>query len=92
MGGFISEVEAAGTLLASGDASDAELRDLMGRIIDSYTAGYSGVLTRAKENNAAASGIEVEIAVAKASEKSRASRLYQDFIRAVADTLTARHP
>lgn len=92
MSRFINEAEEARAVLVSGQATDAELHDLMGAIIESYTSGYRRVVDSAKERHTGIAGIDVEMGVARASEKSKAGCLYQEFIRAVADTLNSRHP
>ena len=45
-----------------------------------------------KSENPDMSGFDVEMAVARAYERIKASALLQQFTQAAADTLTRRHP
>ena len=92
MADFIREVEDANQTLLSGTASDQQLRDLMFAIQESYLSKYHDLMTSYKSKNPDMSGIDVELQLARKSEKSKASQLIQQFTQAVADTLSARHP
>ena len=92
MADFIHEVEDANAVLLSGNASDQQLRELMFAIQESYLSKYHDLMTNYKSKNPEMSGIDVELQLARKSEKSKASQLMQQFTQAVADTLSARHP
>lgn len=92
MASFIREVEDANKTLLLGNASDSRLRDLMFAIQESYLSKYHDLMTDYKLKNPNMAGIDVELELARKSEKSKASQLMQQFTQAVADTLSARHP
>lgn len=58
---------------------------------ESYTTKYQFILAAYKSKNPDMSGIDVELAVARASERSKATALLQQFTQAASDTLTGRH-
>lgn len=87
---FILEAEAAMASLRNGNASDKEIRNRISEIIESYTTKYQSILAAYKSENLDMSGIDVEIAVARASERSKATKLLQQFTQAASDTLEQR--
>lgn len=90
MSSFIQEVNSATSELQSGRLSNSEIADLIYKITEDYTAAYGQCVAYAKERYKQIPGGEVEMAVAKASESSRASRLLQSFTKAAADTIASR--
>lgn len=87
---FIREAEAAMASLRNGNATDKEIRNRISEIIESYTTKYQSILAAYKSENLDMSGIDVEIAVARASERSKATKLLQQFTQAASDTLEQR--
>ncbi|MDE7411452.1 MAG: protein kinase [Paramuribaculum sp.] len=92
MADFIREVEDAYEVLLSGNVPDSQISDLMHAIMNSHSSKYRDLLTSHKSKNPDMSGIDVELELARKAEKSKANRLFEQFMQAVADTLTARHP
>lgn len=90
MAEFIRQVEASTVILSSGSARDDQIRDMISAILESYTSKYGELLSDLKEKNPDISGIDIEMAVARESERSRAANLYQHFIQAAGDTIKAR--
>lgn len=89
---FIQDAQKDLDDLSAGTLSDSQIRDIMTKIVKAYTSGYHNLLNDYKDENPEADGIDVELAVAKAAEKSRASNLLQKFTQAASDTIKARHP
>lgn len=87
---FIREAEAAMASLRNGNATDKEIRDMVFQMAESYTTKYQSILAAYKSENLDMSGIDVEIAVARASERSKATKLLQQFTQAASDTLEQR--
>ncbi|MDE5799848.1 MAG: protein kinase [Paramuribaculum sp.] len=92
MADFIREVEDAFEILLSGNVPDSRIRELMYAIQKSYLSKYHDLMTNHKSKNPDMSGIDVELELARKAEKSKANRLFEQFMQAVADTITARHP
>ena len=92
MSEFIRQAETSTAVLSTGTATDDQIRDMISNILESYTSRYGELLSSIKAANPDISGIDIEMAVARASEKSQAARLYQQFIDAASDTIKARHP
>lgn len=80
------------TALSAGSLSDSRIQDMMSKIIDSYSSNYQVILSEYKAANPDVYATEVELAIAKASERSDVTKLYQQFIQAARDTIVARHP
>lgn len=78
--------------LCSGNISDGTIRELMRETVEKYTSRYGELLSNYKETNPDIPSLEVELALAQASEKSNASRLLQQFTQTAVDTLRKRHP
>lgn len=91
MSAFIQKATAAMATLRKGNATDKEIRDMVFQMAESYTTKYQFILAAYKSKNPDMSGIDVELAVARASERSKATALLQQFTQAASDTLTGRH-
>lgn len=78
--------------LRSGNISDGTIRELMRETVEKYTSRYGELLSNYKETNPEMPSLEVELALAQASEKSNASRLLHQFTQTAVDTLRKRHP
>lgn len=92
MSDFVRETDEAIASLRKGNASDKEIRNRISEISESYTTKYQSILASYKSENPEMPGIDVEMAVARASERSKATKLFQQFIQAASDTLKQRHP
>lgn len=90
MSAFIQKATAAMAALRKGNATDREIRDMVFQMAESYTTKYQSILAAYKSENLDMSGIDVEIAVARASERSKATKLLQQFTQAASDTLEQR--
>lgn len=89
---FIDEANSALALLQNGELSDKEIRNRISDLLETYTSTYQSILNDYKTENPDMSGIDVEMAVARLSERSKATALLQQFTQAAADTLTSRNP
>lgn len=92
MSSFIKDVNAAHERLRTGNVPDPELTNLMYEMTEKYTSAYGKVVEGYKSMNPQVPGVEIELAVAKASESSKAAKLLQEFTKASADTMNYRHP
>lgn len=92
MADFIQEAQRYLSDLSSATLTDRQIRDMMSKIVESYTSKYHIIQTDYKAAYAESDGIDIELAVARASEKSRASGLLQKFTLAASDTIKTRHP
>ena len=90
MSAFIQKATAAMAALRKGNATDREIRDMVFQMAESYTTKYQFILAAYKSKNPDMSGIDVELAVARASERSKATALLQQFTQAASDTLEQR--
>lgn len=90
MSSFSTEAELALQSLSAGTLSNAEISDLMMKLVEDYTTAYGKLVEDSKATNPRIPATDVELAVARASERSRASQLLQQFTRAAADTINAR--
>lgn len=88
---FIDEANSVLAFLQNGELSDKEIRNKLSEIVESYTSKYQDILNAYKSENTNMTGIDVEMTVAKASEHSQATKLFQQFTQAVSDTLEQRH-
>ena len=79
-------------LLQSGNITDRAIQEHTNKAIDIYTSTYGELLSYYKELNPDRPSLEVELALAKASEQSNVSRLLQQFTQAAVDTLRKRNP
>lgn len=87
---FIQEAEAAMASLRNGNAADKEIRNMISQMVESYSSKYQSLLDDYKSENHDMSGIDVEMVVARASERSKATALLQQFTQAASDTLELR--
>lgn len=92
MSEFIREAENAIATLRKGNATDKQIHNLVDAILESHSVKYQSLMKAYKSENPDMSGFDVEMAVARAYERSKASALLQQFTQAAADTLTRRHP
>lgn len=88
---FIDETNSALASLRNGGLSDKEIRNKLSEIVEAYTSKYQDILSAYKSENTNMTGIDVEMAIAKASEHSQATKLFQLFTQAASDTLEQRH-
>lgn len=89
---FIMETNGILAELSSGTVTDREISEMMSEVVNNYTSAYNDLLTELKKEHPNAAGIDVELALARASENSHASSIMQQFTQAVRDTIVARHP
>lgn len=89
---IIKEAQEALSTLSKGSLSDNQISDMSYHIILSHSSKYQDILSEYKAANPDISGIDVELAVARASEKSKSTKLLGQFTQAVRDTMVARHP
>ncbi len=92
MAEFSQEAQTSLDELNSGALTDEQIRNKMSEMVETYTAEYHAILTEYKAGHPEDDGINVELAVARAAENSRAFALLQAFTRAAGDTIKARHP
>lgn len=83
---FTSKVETAYEALTSGIPRD-RVREYTFELAQSYTSSYHTAVTGAKLRNPDIPAIDVELAVARAYERSRAGKLYSRFNEAVSDSI-----
>lgn len=89
---FITQTQGFIADLSLGAVSDREISDMVSDVVESYTSAYSALLTEYKKEHPEAAGIDVELALARASEKSRALSIMQLFTQAARDSIVARNP
>lgn len=92
MNDFTQEAHKGLSMLSSEPLSDRQITDLMHNIILSHSSKYQAVLSAYKAENPEISGIDVELAMARTFEKSKAKILLEQITQAVRDTIVARHP
>lgn len=92
MSDFIQETGKSLELLSTGSLTDRQIRTMISKATESYTSAYSSILSDYKAEYPDADGIDVELAVARASEKSRAAKLLERITSTARDTIVARHP
>lgn len=92
MADFISDARTQLSQMKSGGMSDREVHDMTLKMSGKYFSIYHEIVIRHKEKHPDMPGIDIELAVAAASEKSRASRLIEELTQAAADTMRQRHP
>lgn len=92
MAEFINSVQAELTRMSDGTRSDAEIQNLSMQTVEDYTSAYNLVVNAYKEKYPDMSGIDIEMAVARKAESSRAAHLMKKLTQAAADTLKRRHP
>lgn len=92
MADFLTEVSQNESKLSSGQLSDHEIRDLVYSVSMLHSELYQQAVSFYKSQHPDISGIDVELEVARAYEKSSAKRLHESFLQAAVDTLKLRHP
>lgn len=91
MSSFIQMVDDALARLSTGTLSSQDITDLLHSTVENYTNAYGNLVKESKARYSGVAGIDVEMAVAGASEQSRATQLLQCFTQAAADTISARN-
>lgn len=89
---IIQEVQEALSTLSKGTLPDTQITDMSYRVTHSQSSRFHEILSEYKAANPDISGIDVELAVARAAEKSKVNKLLSQFYQAVRDTIVARHP
>lgn len=92
MGDFLTEVSHNEAILASGQASDREINDMVYSSSLLHSKLYQDAVSFYKSQYPDISGLDVELEIARAYEKSKAKKLLEQFMQASADTLKIRHP
>lgn len=92
MTAFIYKIDSVTSLLETGKLSDSEIRSLTLGLAGEYASEYGKILADLKKENPAMSGLDIELALAKSSEHSRALGLLNRFTQAAADTLRMHKP
>ncbi len=91
MANFITEIEAAQKILVSGWDEKRDYRILQD-LTNSYLSTYRQIREEATAKYSDMNAVDVELAVAKAYEKSRAGKLFTKFNNDLRDTLRKRDP
>lgn len=91
MTSVIRDINAANEKLKASNLTDTEITSLIYSITETYTSGYRHCISEYKRTYPNVPGGDVELAVAKSSEASRVSRLFQEFTQAAADTIATRN-
>lgn len=89
---FIKEAQENLEILSKGTSSDNQLMQMLYKTSDSYRNKYRALRTEYKSLYAEADGIDVEMALARAAEKSKASAMLQQITQATRDTIMRRNP
>lgn len=92
MADVIRDIQISLSALSAGTLSDSQIRTSVLSLSDTYHSSYHALLAGYKSEYPEVPGIDVELAVAKASEKSKAIRLLEELTRAARDTIMTRHP
>lgn len=92
MAAFVWSADSVLSRLNSGRLSNSEINSLVLDITAKYTADYGAMVNAYKKSYPTVPGMDIELAVAKASERSRALHLLQQFTQAAADTIQHRQP
>lgn len=92
MTAFIYKIDSVTSLLEAGKLSDSEIHSLVFGLTEEYASEYGKILAGYKKGNPALSGLDIELALAKSSEHSRALGLLNRFTQAAADTLRMHKP
>lgn len=90
MSSFIPMAEDALRQLSGDSLEVKKINELVHSLVENYYNVYGEIVDESKAKYSGMSGNEVEMAVARASEKSLATRLFQQFMKATTDTITAR--
>lgn len=92
MDAFIQEGNSAMSELKSGRLSNDEIREQIYHLTEIYTETYGNMVSEYKRTYPMESAIDIEMAVARASENSAAVLLFQQFTAAATDTINLRNP
>ncbi len=92
MRAFIQSADSALTCLQSGTLTNSEIQNLVFDLTARYTSEYGNIVNTYKKEYPVVPGMDVELAIARASERSRAMRLLQQFTQAASDTIQHRQP
>lgn len=82
MAPFIEQAKEAMTVLNDSTTSDRQILDLLYELTERYTTDYGKIVNEYKSKYSILPAIEVELAVAAASEKSHATQQFQAFTKA----------
>lgn len=89
---FIQSADSAMTCLHYGTLANSEIQNLAFDLTTRYTSEYGNMVSNYKKEYSTVPGMDIELAVARASERSRALHLLQQFTQAASDTIQRRHP
>lgn len=92
MSAFIHSADSAMTCLHSGTLANSEIQNLVLELTTRYASEYGNMVSDHKKEYQSVPGMDIELAVARASERSRALRLLQQFTQAASDTIQHRQP
>lgn len=92
MTAFIQKIDSVTSLLEAGKLSDSEIHSLVFGLTGEYASEYGKILSDYKKENPTLPGMDIELALAKSSEHSRALGLLNRFTQAAADTLRMHKP
>lgn len=87
---FVVEAEAAQSFLRSGKGSDKQLYNLANELANSYLARYNSIRETQKKANPDISGVDIDLEIARVSEKNKAAILWQETLQAIYDTIHGR--
>lgn len=85
MAPFIEHVRDAMTLLNDSTTSNRQILDLVYELTEQYTTDYRNLVNEYKSKYSMLPSIEIELAVADASEKSHATRILQEFTKVASE-------
>lgn len=89
---FNTQAQNAIAHIQSGNMPDKKINDLNSTLLELYTDRYGAIIAGYKTQHPDVTPMEVEMAVAEASQRSKASSLLKQFTQAAADTIRLRHP
>lgn len=89
---FIQSADSAMTCLQSGTLANSEIQNLVLELTTRYTSEYGNMVSDYKKEYQSVPGMDIELAVALASERSRALHLLQLFTQCASDTIQHRQP
>lgn len=89
---FITQTNGFLAELSSGTVTDREISEMMSEVVNNYTSTYNDLLAEYKKEHPDAAGIDVELALARASENSVAYSIMKHFTQTARDTIVTRHP
>lgn len=92
MSAFIQSADSAMSCLYSGTLTNSEIQGLVLELTTKYTSEYGNMVSNYRKEYPTLPGMDIELAVARASERSRALRLLQQFTQSASDTMQRRQP